>query len=153
MTLSQAEHLVLKISATFANTKFDSVKKQAYAEALEKLDQATTAQAISKLTMTNKFCPTVSEIYEVYQSIRKSQGRYTPTEKEPKEPCPVCHGLGFLIKPHTVNMLPYEYLFHCACPAGALWTYDGRIISENRSDYHIPSIAEYHSRKKQKKSA
>ena len=149
MTLSQAEHLVLKISATFANSKFDSVKKQAYAEALEKLDQATTAQAINKLTLTNKFCPTVAEIYEVYLSIKKSQGRYTPTLKEPKEPCPVCHGLGFLIKLHTVNMLPYEYLFHCECPVGAKWSYDGRIISENRSDYRIPSISEYHRNEQQ----
>ncbi len=73
MTQIEARDLVIKISSTFANSKFDSIKRQAYIESLEKLDHATTAQAISKLILTNKFCPTISEIYEVYLIIKKSE--------------------------------------------------------------------------------
>lgn len=153
MTQTEAKNLVIIIGATFANSKFDTVKRKVYAEALEKLDQATTAQAISKLTLTSKFCPTVAEIYEVYQVIRKSEGRYTPTAKQSNAACPVCHGLGFLVKPRTVNLILYDYLYHCDCPAGALWSYDGSKISENRSHYYIPSIAEYHQEAKHPISA
>lgn len=58
--------------------------------------------------------------------------------------CKVCGGRGYLIKSRTINMLTYDYIYHCECKAGLCWTYDGRIIQKDQSYFRIPSIRDYH---------
>ncbi|KUO72567.1 MAG: hypothetical protein APF81_13380 [Desulfosporosinus sp. BRH_c37] len=147
MTKVEAQGLVQKCGVLFANAGFTqgngTIKRTLYADKFEEFDFETMKKAIDKLILSNKFLPSLAEFYETYQVIRKKQGMGLPA-RTTKNACNVCGGLGFLIKPHTVNMLPYDYLYYCECKAGQRWAYDGRIIKEDQSEFLIPSIAEYH---------
>ncbi len=145
MTHTQAKELVIKLASTYANSKFDSIKRQSYVEALEELDHATVTLAIKKLIKTNRFCPAIAEINDLYIAIKKNEIRYLPTSKKSDTTCNVCEGYGRIVKDRTVNNMPYPYVFHCLCPAGKPWAYDGSKISENRSDFYVAPINDYYS--------
>lgn len=137
MTKTEAKELVVKISSTFPNSKFDSVRRQVYADVLEKMDFNTAARAIDRLILNNRFCPTIAEIHETYQTIQKNERLKSPVMKQLKSTCPVCAGFGYLVK-HKED--ESDYIYHCECQAGQRWAYDGTKLKENPSDFFIPSI-------------
>ncbi|SHH87031.1 hypothetical protein [Desulfosporosinus lacus] len=146
MTQIEAQSLVKKISAIFANTGFTgesgSLKRSLYVEKFQDLDYEAMKKAIDKLILVNKFLPSIAEFYETYQVIKKKQSMRLPVALENN--CAVCGGRGFLIKLRTVNMMPYEYLYHCECKAGLPWAYDGKALKEDQSEFRIPPISEYY---------
>lgn len=153
MTPIEAQNLVKKISSIFANTGFTgadgNLKRSLYVEKFEDLDYKTMKKAIDKLILANKYLPSISEFYEAYQVLKKKQGMRLPVGPVKNDRCPVCEGRGFLVKLRTVNMLPYDYLYHCECKAGLPWAYDGKMLKEDQSEFSIPPIAEYYENEQQ----
>lgn len=152
MTKAEAQGLVQKIGAIFANAGFTqgngTIKRTMYAEKFEAFDYETMKKAIDKLILTNKFLPTLAEFYEVYQTIMKKRGMGLP-KLPPKDACAVCGGYGFIVKLRTVNELAYDYLYHCECKEGLRWAYDGSLRKEDPSDFYVPSINEYYKEQAQ----
>lgn len=141
MTLSEANELITKINSIFANCKFDTIKKQAYTEFFIKKDYSTVKLAIDKLLIENNFCPSIKEIHEMYQSIKASEKRYLSPFKKSNIACEICKGKGYLV----ISSSGYQYQCHCQCPASKQYLYDGSTISENLSDFYIPSTTKFYS--------
>lgn len=155
MTREEALSLIKKLTAIFINSKFDDddigpIKRQEYINFFADMDYSTTSRAIDKIIKGSKFCPTPSEIFELYTAIKKSEESRKGIDRPVKD-CPICKGRGYLIQDRAEGDKSYEYILYCTeCSAGDQWKYDGQKVKENKSLFYVEPVTKFYDLKQLK---
>ena len=113
----------IEIEIWYNNLKFMSLERFNY--------------ILAEIYKTNKFMPKLADILQMHKQIP-----YTENKEEIKQKCDKCNGTGYIFYTKIIEGKPYQYAAVCDC--GRQKRYDGRKVEDvkNRSDYHIPTIAE-----------
>lgn len=136
MDTTKAKEYVKLLSNLYPNSALaeNDGTKTLYKEYFAQLNERYLDKAIEGIKIKNKFCPSISEIDEVYSRY------FSQRATETFEDCPYCNNQGYILYKQEIDGMIYEFLAYCdKCKRGEQFAYDGRNCKDRPSDYVVPS--------------
>ena len=124
-------------------TKKDDEKEfmiNAWLDCLKDYDYNIVMKAVKELMTSNMFIPKLAEIINLTKQYKRVMIDNAPKLNAGK--CDKCNEEGLIFYKKIVNKVEYQYVARCTCVKGNEFTYDGRIIKDekHRSNYYVPTL-------------
>ena len=123
----------------FYNKELEKYEKDIWFQEIKTIPLKRYQQIIKKAFTECKFMPKLADIITINKDLPYNTNNNVINKKIE---CKICEGLGVVEYFKKTDGIAYQYFARCKCENGNNFNYDGTKISENKSKFYIPTLAQ-----------